>query len=158
MLLIMSHKRSIVGEIFSSFGRAIFRGIACVISLVFRIVPQKDRVRVIVYRDDGKILLVRGRFSRQKWALPGGGVKHNESYEQAAVREVLEEIGLRVHNLRYLGKANSHESYAKFSVRVFAAHASDYDIKCNFEIMEARWLNMNYLPKEYYALYTNKRQ
>ena len=154
----MSHKGSIAGEIFSSFGRAIFRGVACVISLVFRIVSQKDRVRVIVYRDDGKILLVRGRFSRQKWALPGGGVKHNESYEQAAVREVLEEIGLKIHNLRYLGKANSHESYAKFSVRVFAAHASNYDIKCNFEIMEARWFNMNYLPEEYYALYINKHQ
>ena len=154
----MSHKGSIVGEIFSSFGRAIFRGVAYVISLVLRIGSRKDRVRVIVYRDDGKILLVRGRFSRQKWALPGGGVNHNESYEQAAVRETLEEVGLRVYNLRYLGKANSHESYAKFSVRVFAAHASDYDIKCNFEIMEARWLNMNYLPEEYYALYANKRQ
>ena len=154
----MSRKGSIVGEMFSSFGRAIFRGIACVISLVFRIAPQKDRVRVIVYRDDGKILLVRSRFSRQEWALPGGGVNRNESYEQAAVRETLEEIGLKIHNLRYLGKANSHESYAKFSVRVFAAHASDYDIKCNFEIMEARWLNMNYLPEEYYALYANKRQ
>ena len=149
--------RSIVGEMFSSFVRAIFRGTTCVISLVFMIVPQKDRVRVIVYRDDGKILLVRGRFSRQKWALPGGGVKHNESYEQAAVRETLEEIGLNIHNLRYLGKANSHESYAKFSVRVFVAHASDYDIRCNFEMMEARWLNMNYLPEEYYALYVNKR-
>ena len=154
----MSHKRSIVGEIFSSFVRAIFRGVAYVMSLVLRIGSRKDRVRVIVYRDDGKILLVRSRFSRQEWALPGGGVNHNESYEQAAVREVLEEIGLRVHNLRYLGKANSHESYAKFSVRVFAAHASNCDIKCNFEIMEAWWLNMNYLPKEYYALYANKRQ
>lgn len=150
--------RSIVGEMFSSFGRAIFRGIACVISLIFRIIPQKDRVRVIVYRDDGDILLVKNRFSRQEWALPGGGVKHNESYEQAAVREALEEIGLKIHNLRYLGKANSHESYAKFSVRVFAAHAYDCDIKCNFEIMEARWFNMNYLPEEYYALYANKRQ
>ena len=150
----MSHKRSIVGEIFSSFVRAIFRGVAYVMSLVFRIGSKKDRVRVIVYRDDGKILLVRGRFSRQEWALPGGGVKHNESYEQAAVRETLEEVGLRVHNLRYLGKANSHESYAKFSVRVFAAHTSDCDIKCNFEIMEARWFNRDHLPEEY-TLLTN---
>ena len=111
-------------------------------------------MRVVVYRDDGDILLVKNRFSRQKWALSGGGVNRNESYGQAAVREVLEEIGLKIHNLRYLGKVNSHESYAKFSVRVFAAHASNYDIKCNFEIMEARWLNMNYLPEEY-ALLTN---
>lgn len=154
----MSHKGSIAGEMFSSFVRAIFRGVAYVMSLVFRIGSKKDRVRVIVYRDDGNILLVRSRFSRQEWALPGGGVKHNESYEQAAVRETLEEIGLKIHNLRYLGKVNSHESYAKFSVRVFVAHASDYDIKCNFEIMEARWLNINYLPEEYYALYINKHQ
>ena len=154
----MSRKGSIVGEMFSSFGRAIFRGVAYVISLVLRVGSKKDRVRVIVYRDDGKILLVRGRFSRQKWALPGGGVKYNESYEQAAVRETLEEVELKIHNLRYLGKANSHESYSKFSVRVFAAHASDCDIKCNFEIMEARWFNRDYLPKEYYALYANKRQ
>ena len=154
----MPHKGSIVGEMFSSFGRAIFRGTACVISLIFRIAPKNDRVRVIVYRDDGRSLLVRSRFSRQKWALPGGGVNRNESYEQAAIREVLEELGISVDNLRYLGKANSHESYAEFSVRVFAAHASNCDIKCNFEIMEARWLNMNYLPEEYYALYINKHQ
>ena len=150
----MPRKGSMVGEMFSSFGRAIFRGVAYVMSLVFRIGSKKDRVRVIVYRDDGDILLVRSRFSRQEWALPGGGVKHNESYEQAAVREILEEIGLKIHNLRYLGKANSHESYAKFSVRVFVAHASDYDIKCNFEIMEARWFSRDYLPKEY-TLLTN---
>jgi len=154
----MTLKESVIGKASGIFGLAIFRGVAYVMSLIFRIVLQKDRVRVIVYRDDGDILLVRSRFSRQEWALPGGGVKHNESYEQAAVRETLEEVGLRVHNLRYLGKANSHESYAKFSVRVFAAYASNCDIKCNFEIMEARWLNMNYLPKEYYALYANKRQ
>ena len=154
----MTLKESVIGKASGIFGRAVFRGIARVMSLVFKLGSKKDRVRVIVYRDDGDILLVKNRFSRQKWALPGGGVKHNESYEQAAARETLEEIGLKIDNLQYLGKANSHESYAKFSVRVFAAHASDYDIKCNFEIMEARWLNMNYLPKEYYALYANKRQ
>ena len=154
----MTLKESVIGKASGIFGLAIFRGVAYVMSLVFRIGSKKDRVRVIVYRDDGDILLVKNRFSRQEWALPGGGVKHNESYEQAAVREVLEEIGLKIHNLRYLGKANSHESYAKFSVRVFVAHAYNYGIKCNFEIMEARWLDMDYLPKEYYALYANKRQ
>lgn len=154
----MTLKESVIGKASGIFGRAVFRGIARVMSLVFKLGSKKDRVRVIVYRDDGDILLVKNRFSRQEWALPGGGVKHNESYEQAAVREALEEIGLKIHNLRYLGKANSHESYAKFSVRVFAAHASNCDIKCNFEIMEARWFNMNYLPEEYYALYANKRQ
>ena len=110
-------------------------------------------MRVIIYRDDGDVLMAKSRFSRQEWALPGGGVNRNESYEQAAAREVLEEVGLKIDNLRYLGKTNSHESYAKFPVRVFAAHASDYDIKCNFEIMETRWLSREYIPKEYRTLY-----
>ena len=152
----MAYKESVISKMFSVFGRAIFRGIACVMSLVFKLGPKKDRVRVIVYRDDGDVLLVKNRFSRQKWALPGGGVNRNESYEQAAAREVLEEVGLKIDDLRYIGKANSHESYAKFSVRVFAVHASDYAIKCNFEIMETRWLNRDYLPKEYYALYVSE--
>ena len=154
----MVRKESVVGKMFSVFGWAIFRGIACVVSLVFKIGPKKDRVRVIIYRDDGDILLVKNRFSRQEWALPGGCVNRNESYEQAAAREVLEEIGLKIDDLRYLGKANSHESYAKFSVRVFAARASDYAIKCNFEIMETRWLNIGYLPKDYYDLYVGEHQ
>ena len=148
----MAYKESVISETFSIFGRAVFRGVAFVMSLMFKLGPKKDRVRVIIYRDDGNVLLVKSRFSRQKWALPGGGVNRNEGYEQAAIREVLEEVGLKIDDLRYLGKANSHESYAKFSVRVFAARASDYDIKCNFEIMETRWLNREYLPKEYYAL------
>ena len=111
---------------------------------------------MIIYRDDGDVLLVKNRFSRQKWALPGGGVNRNEGYGQAASREVLEEVGIKIDNLRYLGKASSHESYAKFPVRVFAARASDDDIKRNFEIMETRWLNREYIPKEYYALYVSE--
>ena len=152
----VAYKGSVISKMFGVFGRAVFRGIACVMSLMFKIGPKKDRVRVIIYRDDGDVLLVKNRFSRQEWALPGGGVNRNESYEQAAAREVLEEVGIKIDDLRYLGKANSHESYAKFSVRVFAAHASDYAIKCNFEIMETRWLNREYIPREYHALYVSE--
>jgi len=154
----MAYKESAIRQVFSVFMRAAFRVVARVMSLMFKLGPKKDRVRVIIYRDDGNVLLVKSRFSRQKWALPGGGVNRNEGYEQAAIREVLEEVGLKIDDLRYLGKANSHESYAKFSVRVFAARASDYDIKCNFEIMETRWLNREYIPREYHALYVSEHQ
>ncbi|MFN8411845.1 MAG: NUDIX domain-containing protein [Anaerolineales bacterium] len=46
---------------------------------------------------NGKILLVHHRSAHESyWTLPGGGVEGNETYEQAALREVKEETGLDV--------------------------------------------------------------
>ena len=39
--------------------------------------------------------------------------------------------------------------YKPFPVRVFAAIAINQDIKCNFEIIEAKWLAEQYIPEEY---------
>ena len=86
---------------------AIYRFLARMLSLIFSIKRGKDRVRVLICSNDGKVLLVKGRFSRQQWALPGGDIRRNESYEKAAAREILEEVGINIENLRYLGKVNS---------------------------------------------------
>ena len=44
---------------------------------------------------DGKLLLERRRDSNT-WGLPGGGVKKKETGRQAIVREIYEELGLRI--------------------------------------------------------------
>jgi len=51
----------------------------------------------VVHRD-GKVLLMKRRFPPHKglWAIPGGLVELGETAEDAAVREVGEETGLRV--------------------------------------------------------------
>lgn len=52
---------------------------------------QRDRAQAMVIRDR-KILMVKHRlFGREFYCLPGGGVEENETYEQAALRELLEE-------------------------------------------------------------------
>lgn len=48
----------------------------------------------------GKLLLERRRDS-DTWGLVGGGVKKNETELQAAVREVYEELGLRIRPERF---------------------------------------------------------
>ncbi len=60
----------------------------------------KVAVGAIVLKD-GEILLVKRRFnpSSGRWALPGGHVEPGESLEEAAVRELKEETGLRAVNV-----------------------------------------------------------
>ena len=55
-------------------------------------VPTVD----IIIEVDGGIVLIERKNPPYGWALPGGFVDYGESYEQAAVREALEETGLQV--------------------------------------------------------------
>ncbi|MCJ8504234.1 NUDIX domain-containing protein [Kocuria flava] len=59
----------------------------------------------VVLDERGRLLLVRrGRApQRGRWTLPGGALEPGETVAGAAVREVLEETGLRVRVLRELG-------------------------------------------------------
>ena len=66
-----------------------------------------DGVVVAPIREDGRILLVRQfRHAARMWMreLPRGGRKFGESVEDAAARELREEIGHDVLELRHLGR------------------------------------------------------
>lgn len=53
--------------------------------------------------EDGQILMVRIETKKQSfWTLPGGGLNTGETFEQAVVREVEEEIHLNVRVIRPL--------------------------------------------------------
>jgi NAD+ diphosphatase len=59
----------------------------------------------VLVDDDGRlVVLVRGREpGKGCWDLPGGFVDPGETAEEALRREVREEVGLEVTDLRYLG-------------------------------------------------------
>ncbi|MBK8020959.1 MAG: NUDIX domain-containing protein [Chloroflexi bacterium] len=57
----------------------------------------------IISDDAGRMLLVQPRYWPDKaWGLPGGMVKRGESFEEALARELLEETGLIVDDIRLL--------------------------------------------------------
>jgi 8-oxo-dGTP diphosphatase len=63
--------------------------------------PTRQRLAAYALIADGagRVLLTREPDRRGEagpWLLPGGGVEHGEHPEQAVVREVMEEAGLRV--------------------------------------------------------------
>ena len=58
-------------------------------------------IAVIVIKDNRVLLGKRkNAHGADTWAFPGGHLEFNESIEDCAVREVLEETGIRIKNLR----------------------------------------------------------
>ncbi|MGE0339428.1 MAG: NUDIX domain-containing protein, partial [Xanthobacteraceae bacterium] len=45
-----------------------------------------------VFRADGKVLLAKRTKPPFKWSFPGGSIEPGESAEEAAIREVREEV------------------------------------------------------------------
>lgn len=57
---------------------------------------SRHRAAAILIEDEAVALIERHHNGRHYFVIPGGGVDPGESAEQAALREVLEELGLRV--------------------------------------------------------------
>lgn len=69
-------------------------------------------VGVFVVRD-GKFLIGKrqGAHGSGTWALIGGHMEFGESVEDTASREVMEEVGVKVKNIRYVGTTNDNEAF-----------------------------------------------
>jgi 8-oxo-dGTP diphosphatase len=98
-------------------------------------------VRAVIF-DGDKVLMVK-QFIKSGdvvWNFPGGGVKSDESPEEACIREVKEETGYtvridRVIN-RYKGKITYLASIEGGKLEV------DEDIEENEDILEAKWVDL----------------
>lgn len=64
-------------------------------------------VGVFVWRD-GKVIVYRraGSHGASTWTLPGGHLEYSESWEDTARREVREEVGVEITNVRFLTATN----------------------------------------------------
>ena len=66
--------------------------------------PVREKVEVVVTKGD-KICVCKKESGY--WTFPGGGVEGNDSHEETAYKECLEEVGFRVKNIRSLNVRNS---------------------------------------------------
>lgn len=97
---------------------------------------------------DNQILLAHGRlFSSKFYSVLSGFVEPGETLEECLHREVKEEVGIEIKNIRYFGS----QSWP-FPHSLMIAFTADYDrgeITVNpEEIVEARWFTAANLPAE----------
>lgn len=66
---------------------------------------EKPPVSVAIIVDQGRVLMARRRAAEGEisWVFPGGAIEAGENPEEAAVREVAEETGLKVEAIKALG-------------------------------------------------------
>jgi len=109
---------------------------------IFR--PRTLGVRIMLIQS-GEVLLVRQTYM-SGWYMPGGGVKHGETLEEAARREAYEEIGAQMGDLKLLG-AFTHFGENKSDHNVLFL-CTDFTLngKQDNEIAEARFFHLDALP------------
>ncbi|MGF7228455.1 MAG: nucleotide triphosphate diphosphatase NUDT15 [Candidatus Saccharibacteria bacterium] len=74
---------------------------------------QENNVRVgvgVFIFKNGKFLMMQrlGAHGAGSWSVPGGHLEFGESFEQTATREVLEETGLAITNVRFGAVTNDY--------------------------------------------------
>ena len=94
-----------------------------------------------VVRDpDGRIALIRQSYGQQETFVGVAGyMKPGETAEDAALREIAEEIGIAVHNLRFLFSA-WHEKRGQLML-CFCAETDGSAFRLSQEVSEARWFS-----------------
>ncbi|MDK1080354.1 MAG: NUDIX domain-containing protein [Anaerolineae bacterium] len=72
---------------------------------------MRVRAGVVLINDRKVSLIERHRNGRHYFVFPGGGVDRGESMQEAAIREMEEETGLRVTIVRKLAEIHSARSF-----------------------------------------------
>ena len=115
------------------------------------IVPS---VNVVVTDDRGRVLLIH-RTDNDNWALPGGAMDFGESLPEAAIRETVEETGIKVEITGLVGiytdprhiilYTSDNEARQEFSV-VFTARAVSGEPTTSSESREVEWVEPDAIP------------
>nr|WP_106785023.1 NUDIX hydrolase [Lysinibacillus timonensis] len=111
---------------------------------------------VVIILDKQRNVLLQKR-PEGRWGLPGGLMNLGESFEQVAIREVFEETGLHIRNLRLMHVFSGPEFYTKAQngdefygiTAVFLT--DDVEGKTEFitsETIEIQYFSCNNLPEQ----------
>ena len=111
-----------------------------------------DIVVFIIKDNDLKVLLVKRGVEpfKDKWAIPGGFVRIEESLEQAAKRELEEETGLKdvyLEQLYTFGDPKRDPRGRVITVSYMAlVKSKDIKLKATTDVSDAQWFSCSKIP------------
>jgi len=111
---------------------------------------DKPGISAAIIVEDGRVLMVRRAVGEGEllWQFPAGAIEAGESPEQAAVRETLEETGLKVEAASLIGqrvhpKTGREMSYTACQVIGGEAHVADAE-----ELDAVAWVTLAEIPEK----------
>lgn len=116
--------------------------------LALRLLRVKTQgVKAMVFNPAGALLLIRNTYGRSDlFVLPGGGIDRGEAPIDAAAREVLEETGMRIEQVRALSTYQSGAEGRRDTIHLFTALSTDAPVADGVEVEEARFFPLDALP------------
>jgi 8-oxo-dGTP diphosphatase len=102
--------------------------------------------------DSGRILVLQRAKQTTRcgyWCLPGGKIDYGDTVEQAVARELREETGLRVTDLRFLFYQDSlpRDPGQMHCINLHFECSVEGTLELNGESTESRWIGKQKLPQ-----------
>lgn len=119
----------------------------------YGVIERAPFVLVIPFIKDEILLVKQYRYPVDKWTLefPQGGMDDSETPEVAARRELKEETGFKIKQMKKLGHMYEAAGFATHDFWIFKAEIDEYRGKNKLEESEsglsAEWYNVNLLKK-----------
>jgi len=114
--------------------------------------PQFEKLGVtqkaIVFNEEGKILTIRRSASAprnpMRWDLPGGILDLGEAAKEGITREIKEETGLEVKDVKVADVISKYDEKNEFWVTIFyTSTAATNKIKLSYEHVQYKWVSMD---------------
>jgi 8-oxo-dGTP pyrophosphatase MutT (NUDIX family) len=104
--------------------------------------PHTRAVKCVLRDADGRVLFVRHTYGdRRSWQIPGGGLRRGEDPERAVRREIREELGIELAELRAAGRVEVAGRHKRTELHCYvAAVARGAVLRVDAgELAEVRW-------------------
>ncbi len=109
-------------------------------------------VSAVIFNPQNEILLCRSHKWDDKFIIPGGHVEYGEKMEDALIREIDEETGLKIHDIRLLGikecfYTNDFYKDRHFLFIDYQCRTDSIDVVLNDEAEEYVWVKLSDIDK-----------